>query len=41
VIIMALYECLIRRINVLRGLFGMKPQARPLAAPSTETTLAR
>ncbi len=40
VIIIALYELLVRRINVLRVLFGMKPQARPLAAPSKETALA-
>ena len=40
VIIMVLYEFLIRRNNVLRVLFGMKPQARPLAAPSKETALA-
>ncbi len=40
-IIMAMYEFLIRRLNVLRVLFGMKPQARPVAAPSKETALAR
>jgi glucan biosynthesis protein C len=41
VIIMVVYEFLIRRINVLRVLFGMKPHARSLAAPSKETALAR
>jgi hypothetical protein len=40
VTIMVLYEFLIRRINVIRVLFGMKPQARPLAAPAKETALA-
>jgi len=40
-VIMGLYEYLIQRVNVLRILFGMKPQARPLAAPSKEPALAR
>lgn len=38
VTIMVLYEFLIRRINLLRVLFGMKPQAG--AAPTKETALA-
>jgi glucan biosynthesis protein C len=41
VLVMVLYEFLIRRINVLRVLFGLKPQAKSLAAPSKETALAR
>jgi hypothetical protein len=40
-IIMGLYEFLIRRVDVLRILFGMKPQARLQAAPSREAALAR
>jgi glucan biosynthesis protein C len=39
-IIMGLYEYLIRRSDVLRILFGMKPQARLQAAPSKEQALA-
>ena len=39
VIIMGLYEGLIRRNNILRVLFGMKLQAKPVAAPSKETAL--
>jgi glucan biosynthesis protein C len=34
-IIMLLYECLIRRVNLLRFLFGMKPQ-RKAPAPRIE-----
>jgi peptidoglycan/LPS O-acetylase OafA/YrhL len=41
VIIMALYEFLIRRNNVLRVLFGMKAQASPRVAQTRETALAR
>jgi glucan biosynthesis protein C len=33
-VIMALYELLIRRVNVLRFLFGLKPLPRPSLAPS-------
>lgn len=40
-IIMIAYEYLIRRVNILRILFGMKPQARLQAAPSREAALAR
>jgi len=38
-IIMALYEVLIRRFNILRILFGMKPLARPLVSPTKEPVL--
>lgn len=34
--IMVLYEYLVRRINVLRFLFGMKVQQRPKAIPTSE-----
>lgn len=40
-IIIGLYEYLVRRVDILRILFGMKPQARPQAAPSGEVALAR
>jgi len=40
-IIIGLYEYLVRRVGILRILFGMKPQARPQAAPSGEVALAR
>jgi hypothetical protein len=40
-IIMGLYEYLIRRVNILRILFGMKPQTRLQAAPTGEKVLAR
>lgn len=39
-ILLALYELLVRRNNVLRVLFGMRAQVRPLAALSKETALA-
>jgi glucan biosynthesis protein C len=35
-VIMAIYELLIRRINLLRLLFGMKPLPRPLPAPTAQ-----
>jgi glucan biosynthesis protein C len=35
VLIMALYELLIKRINVLRFLFGMKPHPRTSASTQT------
>jgi glucan biosynthesis protein C len=38
-IIMLLYECLIRRVNVLRFLFGMKPLRKAAAAQTEEATL--
>jgi len=34
-IIMALYECLVRRFNLMRFLFGMKPLKKQ---PSTQTS---
>lgn len=40
-IIMGLYEYLIRRVNVLRILFGMKKSARVQQAPAREQALAR
>jgi len=40
-IIMSLYEYLIRRVGILRILFGMKPQAKLQKAPSGEKALAR
>lgn len=40
VTIMVLYEFLIRRINVLRFLFGMKPKTRPVTVPAKDTVLA-
>jgi hypothetical protein len=40
-ILMSLYEFAIRRVDILRILFGMKPQARTQAAPSGEKVLAR
>jgi hypothetical protein len=39
-IIMGLYESLVRRVDILRILFGMKPQARLQTAPSGENILA-
>jgi hypothetical protein len=41
ILIMSLYEFAIRRVNVLRILFGMKPQAKPQAAPSRQPAVAR
>ncbi len=38
-IIMALYELLVRRFNLLRFLFGMKLLARPIGLPTKETQL--
>jgi peptidoglycan/LPS O-acetylase OafA/YrhL len=40
VIIMALYEFVVRRFNLMRFLFGMKPQTRTVAARSGEAVLA-
>jgi hypothetical protein len=40
-IIMGVYEYLIRRVNVLRILFGMKKAARVQQAPAREQALAR
>jgi hypothetical protein len=40
-IIMSLYEFAIRRVDILRILFGMKPQARTQTAPSGEKALAQ
>jgi peptidoglycan/LPS O-acetylase OafA/YrhL len=40
-IIMSLYELLVRRVDMLRILFGMKSQARLQAVPSGEKALAR
>jgi glucans biosynthesis protein C len=40
-IIMSLYEYLVRRVDIMRILFGMKPQARLQAAPTGEKILAR
>ena len=36
IVIMAMYELLIRRINLLRFLFGMKPLRRPQSAGQAE-----
>lgn len=40
IVIMAIYEFLIRRVNVVRWLCGMKPQTRPAVARSGEAVLA-
>jgi glucan biosynthesis protein C len=40
-IIMLLYEFLVRRLNLLRILFGMKPRAKRLAVQPGEAVLAR
>jgi hypothetical protein len=39
-IIMVAYECLVRRFNVMRFLFGMKPRPRAPATPAQEAVLA-
>jgi peptidoglycan/LPS O-acetylase OafA/YrhL len=39
-IIMGLYESLVRRVDILRILFGMKPQARLQTVPSGKKVLA-
>jgi glucan biosynthesis protein C len=33
-LIMALYELLIKRVNAIRFLFGMRPKKKPPAAPA-------
>jgi peptidoglycan/LPS O-acetylase OafA/YrhL len=38
-VIMVIYEYLVRRWNVMRVLFGMKPLARPVGAETKETQL--
>ena len=35
---MALYELLIKRLNVLRFLFGLKPLRRPRLAPAPQAS---
>lgn len=40
VVVIALYELLVRRFDALRVLFGMKPLSRPSAMPAGETALA-
>ncbi len=39
-IIMVIYEFAVRRVNVLRFLFGMRPMPRPVAMPTREPVLA-
>jgi hypothetical protein len=36
IVITTLYESLVRRVNVLRFLFGMKPLRRPQPAPASQ-----
>jgi peptidoglycan/LPS O-acetylase OafA/YrhL len=40
IVIMAVYEFVVRRINVMRFLFGMKPVVKAYAVPTGETVLA-
>ncbi|HEY5670383.1 MAG TPA: acyltransferase family protein [Anaerolineales bacterium] len=40
-IIMGLYEYLVRRNNVMRFLFGMKPLVKPLVSPAIEAQITR
>jgi peptidoglycan/LPS O-acetylase OafA/YrhL len=40
-IIMALYEFVVRRVNILRFLFGMRPSPKPAALTVKETMLVR
>jgi hypothetical protein len=39
VIVMLLYEFVVRRFNLLRFLFGMKLRARPIGSQTKETQL--
>jgi len=41
IVIMAIYEYLVRRVNILRVLFGMKSVPKAVTMPGKETVLAR
>jgi len=41
IVIMAIYEFVVRRVNILRFLFGMRSSPKPAALTATETMLVR